>query len=76
MNTLLVEAKDVSSRFDELVALAEQGTDVVIRSGNTTRAKLIPVKAPYRTIGLHGGSMSTTPDFNDPLPDDFWLGKS
>jgi len=76
MTTLVVEAKDLSTRFDELIALAEQGTDVVIRSGNTSRAKLVPVTKPFRSLGLHEGKMETTSDFNDPLPDEYWLGKS
>lgn len=28
-----------------------------------------------RILGMHPGSMVMAPDFNDPLPDEFWLGK-
>ena len=26
-------------------------------------------------FGLHAGMMDMSPDFDDPLPDSFWLGK-
>lgn len=28
-----------------------------------------------RILGMHPGAIETTPDFDDPLPDEFWLGK-
>ena len=30
-------------------------------------------KAPI--AGLHPGAMEMSPDFDEPLPDEFWLGK-
>jgi uncharacterized protein (DUF433 family) len=30
--------------------------------------------APVRIMGLHRGAISTTSDFDAPLPDDFWAG--
>lgn len=33
-------------------------------------------KAPKGfVLGLHAGMMTMSPDFDDPLPDSFWLGK-
>ena len=29
-----------------------------------------------RVAGLHDGQISMSDDFNDPLPDEFWLGDS
>jgi len=35
-----------------------------------------PMERPKkRTAGLHPGAMEMAPDFHDPLPDEFWLGK-
>jgi antitoxin (DNA-binding transcriptional repressor) of toxin-antitoxin stability system len=76
MNTIVVEAKDVSARFDELLVLAEQGADVVIRSEGASKAHLVPITRPARSLGLHLGAMETSPDFNDPLREDVWMGKS
>jgi antitoxin (DNA-binding transcriptional repressor) of toxin-antitoxin stability system len=28
-----------------------------------------------RVLGLHAGKMWISPDFDDPLPDEFWLGE-
>ena len=28
-----------------------------------------------RILGLHPGAMVTSDDFDDPLPDEFWLGE-
>ena len=33
-----------------------------------------PVAAPRRA-GLHEGKWDVAPDFDAPLPDDFWLGR-
>jgi hypothetical protein len=30
---------------------------------------------PTRIAGLHPGAIEMAPDFDDPLPDEFWLGK-
>jgi hypothetical protein len=30
---------------------------------------------PPRILGLHPGAIWTSDDFDDPLPDEFWLGK-
>ena len=35
-----------------------------------------PVKVTTGFVfGLHAGMMEMSPDFDDPLPDSFWLGK-
>ena len=44
--------------------------------------KLNPLATPAdavnrkpRVMGLNAGAMITAPNFNDPLPDEFWLGE-
>ena len=34
------------------------------------------VKKTGRVGGLNPGSITTTEDFDEPLPDEFWLGKA
>ena len=35
-----------------------------------------PAEVPTGFVfGLHAGMMEMSPDFDDPLPDSFWLGK-
>lgn len=38
--------------------------------------KQVPKKNKERVLGLHLGSMQMSADFDAPLPDEFWLGKS
>ena len=33
-----------------------------------------PARTPF-VFGLHAGLIEMSPDFNDPLPDSFWLGE-
>ena len=35
-----------------------------------------PAQKKKRILGLHPGSMQMSDDFDAPLPDEFWLGKS
>ncbi len=39
------------------------------------RLEKAPIEAPKERIAeLHPGAMQMAPDFDDPLPDEFWLG--
>jgi antitoxin (DNA-binding transcriptional repressor) of toxin-antitoxin stability system len=59
----------------EVVSLAARGVEVIVMDGNTPRARLIPFSAQQaRVPGLHAGAFTVAPDFDAPLPDDFWLG--
>ena len=44
---------------------------------NTDAANTEPVhhSPKPRVVGLHPGSMEMAPDFDDPLPDEFWFGQ-
>ena len=83
----LVEGADVLERLASLLALAESDVDVVIAEGGVPRARLVaippnepPPEAPKpaakrpRIPGLGIGSMWVSDDFDQPLPDEFWLG--
>jgi hypothetical protein len=34
-----------------------------------------PLELPPRTLGLNRGAMKMSDDFDEPLPDKFWLGE-
>jgi len=38
----------------------------------TPVARLVPISV--RAAGLHAGAIWTSPDFDEPLPDEFWMG--
>ncbi len=78
MATKTIDIRDVQTQLNELLSLALQGTEIIFAKDNTPLARLIPVTettTTTRIAGLHQGAISTSDDFNDPLPDDFWLGK-
>ena len=41
----------------------------------TERLRRTPAQPGERIAGLHAGAIVMAPDFDAPLPDEFWLGK-
>jgi prevent-host-death family protein len=76
MPSVTVEIHEVQPRFAELLTLASAGTEVIVTEGNVPRAKLISLTSSdrARVAGLHAGMITTSTDFDAPLPDDFWAG--
>ena len=77
MTTKTIEISDVPDQLNELLSLALQGTEIIFAQDNTPLARLIPIatSAPKpRIAGLHQGTIWMSDDFDEPLPDDFWLG--
>jgi antitoxin (DNA-binding transcriptional repressor) of toxin-antitoxin stability system len=66
--------------LEELLKLTAAGTEVVLVNGGTPVARLtpsarsIPTTAQPRTPDLFPGAIWASEDFDDPLPDEFWLG--
>ena len=78
MPTTTIDINALASRFAEAVSLAEAGTEVVVTENDVPRAKLLAVAVPTgkpRILGMHPGAMIMADDFDDPLPDSFWLGE-
>jgi antitoxin (DNA-binding transcriptional repressor) of toxin-antitoxin stability system len=71
-----IDIRELPARLDEALAVASAGGEVILLDGSTPRARLVPLgsTAP-RTAGLHPGALQATPDFDAPLPDDFWAGQ-
>ncbi len=69
-----VDVEEAQEHLRELVALATHGTEVVLTEGRMPLVRLVPITAAegVRIAGLHPGVASTTPEFDDPLPDDLW----
>ncbi len=76
MNTKTVDVKEAQTQLMQLLALALQGNEVVIAEGNIPLVRLVPVQSQLtrRVANLHKGAMRMRADFNEPLPDEFWLG--
>ena len=73
MATVTIDVNDLPEPVRAAVEKAAKGEDVVIVSGGEPTVRLTPVR---RTIilNMHPGAMQMAPDFDDPLPDEFWLG--
>ena len=77
MSTTTIDINEAQSQLNQLLMLVLKGSDVVIAKDNVPLVRLIPVEAPpkRRVAGLHTGAIRMHSDFNDPLPDEFWLGQ-
>jgi antitoxin (DNA-binding transcriptional repressor) of toxin-antitoxin stability system len=75
MSTKVVTVQEAEGHLLELIALVEQGEEFVITHDDRPKAKLVPIVEPpqKRAFGQYRGQVWMSPDFDDPLPDDFWL---
>ncbi len=72
-----VNAQEAQANLPELLSLVWAGGEVLITEAEQPIVKLTPV-APMkkkRVAGLHRGAIWTSEDFDEPLPDEFWLGQ-
>lgn len=75
--TQTVSVDEAQDKLQDLLARALAGDEVIITEGGTPVARLVPVVTPAkkrRVAGLNRGTISTSKDFDEPLPDEFWLG--
>ena len=76
MATTTIDIGKTPIQLADLLRLTSQGTEVIIARDEETLARLVPVaKQTLRVGNLNPGSISTTEDFDAPLPDDFWMGE-
>jgi antitoxin (DNA-binding transcriptional repressor) of toxin-antitoxin stability system len=68
-----IDVRDLPTRLDEAISVAEAGGEVILTEGQTPRARLLPLGNP-RVAGLHPAAIEASEDFDAPLPDDFWTG--
>lgn len=75
MVTKTVEIHVAQKHLAELVAQVVAGVEIILVDGQTPRARLVPIDVPAtRMPGLHVGSIITSEDFDQPLPESFWTG--
>ena len=78
METKLIDVKKENMPLQKLLELVASGLDVVLTEGKSPVARVVAVSPKVKTervLGLHTGKMWISPDFDDPLPDSFWLGE-
>ena len=76
--TQTVSVDEAQNKLQDLLAKALAGDEVIITEHGMPVARLVPVLVPskkQRVAGLNRGTVSTSEDFDEPLPDEFWLGQ-
>jgi prevent-host-death family protein len=77
MSTRTVNIHEAKTRLSELLAMAMEGEEVIIVKANKPMVKLVPImfqKGKKRVFGMHRGEVWISEDFDEPLPDEFWMG--
>jgi antitoxin (DNA-binding transcriptional repressor) of toxin-antitoxin stability system len=62
----------------KLLEFVASGVDVVLMDDKSPVARVVSMPRKVnkpRVMGLHTGQIWVSPDFDDPLPDEFWLGE-
>lgn len=79
MVTKKIDITTMQAFKDYLLSVLEQDTEIILTEGDTPLARLTQVEkqiAPTgaRVAGLHPGHWMSD-DFDEALPDEFWLGE-
>ena len=74
MSTKTIDVSKEKILLEELLSLLTSGSEIVITRSGTPVARLVPLSSSsgLRVAGLHAGAISTSEDFDEPLPDEFW----
>jgi prevent-host-death family protein len=77
--TKTLSISDVQQELPGLLALAGDGDEIIIEENGEPIARLVPIekqkKLKERIFGLGKGKAWMSDDFDDDLPDSFWLGE-
>ena len=77
MLTKKLDIQQISISIIDLLALVKDDTEIVLTDGDMPLAKVTPIDRIQENIapkaGLNLGAMVMSDDFDEPLPDEFWL---
>lgn len=78
MATKTVDILETQPQLAELLEMAATGDEVIIVEGTKPLARLVHIAPAHkkRVAGLNSGAISTSDDFDAPLPNEFWTGKT
>lgn len=76
MLTKQVDLRKSQINVHDLLILVQEGNEVVLTEGATPLARVIPItlSSTPRKVGLHPGAIQISEDFDEPLPEEFWVG--
>jgi antitoxin (DNA-binding transcriptional repressor) of toxin-antitoxin stability system len=71
MLTKTFDVRKAQKDLKELLSLVVAGTEIVFTEDDTPIARLVSIGR--RVAGLHSGAIWTSQDFDEPLPEEFWV---
>ncbi|GFE69376.1 type II toxin-antitoxin system Phd/YefM family antitoxin [Chroococcus sp. FPU101] len=79
MLTQIIDIAEAQMSIKELLSLLKEDTEIVLTNGNIPLARIISIN-PFnsnspRKQDLHPNAIIMSKDFDEPLPDEFWLGE-
>jgi antitoxin (DNA-binding transcriptional repressor) of toxin-antitoxin stability system len=69
-----IDVHKTETNLKELLSLVLTGTEIIFMEGNTPIARLVSIGR--RVTGLHAGAIWMGSDFDEPLPEAFWVGNA
>lgn len=67
-----IDVKEIPERLEEFLTQISSGVEYVLIDGKTPVARIVPIS--MRVADLHAGAIWTSSNFDEPLPDEFWVG--
>lgn len=72
-----IELEEAKIKLNKLLTLALEGNEIIISDAGNPVVRLVPVPVARkkRVAGLNRGQIKMRADFDEPLPDTFWMGE-
>jgi antitoxin (DNA-binding transcriptional repressor) of toxin-antitoxin stability system len=74
---LIASLEEAQYHFIDLISRLDQGEEIIISRHNAAKIKLVllPELPKKRQFGQFRGQIEIADDFDEPLPDSFWLSE-
>ncbi len=84
MALITLDINELPARYAEVLCCFHPGDSIVVTRGGSPVFQLVPTTMPpttpgpsaQRILGMNRGTTTIGPDFNDPLPKEFWSGET
>jgi antitoxin (DNA-binding transcriptional repressor) of toxin-antitoxin stability system len=81
MSTQTIDLNKINLSLEHLLSLIHQNTEIILTRDSKPLARILPITDVETTTdispqpGLNPGAIWTSDDFDEPLPDEFWMGE-
>jgi antitoxin (DNA-binding transcriptional repressor) of toxin-antitoxin stability system len=73
MLTRTIDVQKDHGELKGLLSMVSQGAEIILTDGDRPVARVVPIGS--RIAGLHSGSVWTSPEFDEPISEDFWTAE-